>query len=161
MARTSVVQAFSLLLLATVVVPAFAQDPAPLHPGLRIRVAQASAPHRLIGTLDSLGPDSLTLSIQSSGGSVAIPLEAITALEVAAGARRPLARSALYGAITGLALGTVLALASDYKCIDCVDSSGGAPIVIGFTTAIGSLFGLAVGSVTLEERWRPIHLPND
>jgi hypothetical protein len=144
------------LVLTGLAAPVSAQTADSLVPGMRVRVVQSVAPRKLAGSVHFVGDTSFSLVPDGSSVIHDIPLSTMLSLEAAAGTRRPLTRGALWGGIVGLAIGTTLVLAEG-ECIDCVDGdSGGGPVIIGFTTIIGSLFGLAAGSVTRQDRWRRI-----
>ena len=146
------------LLVAALGAPMSAQTSDSLHPGLRVRVIQAVPPRQLVGSVQAAGDISITIVPDGRSAAQDIPLSTIHSLEAAAGKRRPLARGALWGALAGLAFGTTLALA-DGHCLYCVDSDGGGPLLIGFTTVIGTVFGLAAGSVSEQYRWQAIRIP--
>lgn len=137
---------------------ALAQTNEALHPGMRIRVSRIGESRRAIGLLQDVDTASITL-VPGQGSPLMIPLADIRSIKVSAGTYRPLARGALWGGLAGLALGTVLMLA-DGQCVDCVDGDGGGVIVIGFTTVIGAVFGLAAGSTIVQDRWQTIQLPH-
>jgi hypothetical protein len=147
------------LLVVGLAGPVSAQAADSLIPGLRVRVTRAITPRPLIGAVQTTGGTSFRLVPDGSSVAQEIAFGSIQSLEAAAGTRRPLARGTLWGALAGLTIGTALAL-TDGQCVDCVDSDGGGPLVIGFTTVVGALFGLAVGSVIEQDRWRPIPLPS-
>ena len=147
-------------LIALPAAPGHGQTVDSLYPGLRIRVVQAGEPRRMEGNFQTLDAGFLKLVPDGTAQPIDIPLTGIRSLEAAMGSHRPLAKGALWGGITGLALGAVLTLAFDGQCIDCVDSDGGAPVVIGFTTFIGAAFGLAAGAVIVEEKWQTLAPPH-
>jgi len=130
-----------------------------LYPGLRIRVVSVGESRRVEGSFATIDTGFLKVVPEGAAQPIAIPLTEIRSLQAASGSRRPLAKGALWGAITGLALGAGLTLALDGQCIDCVDSDGGAPVVIGFTTVIGAAFGLAVGASIVKDRWQTLAPP--
>ena len=145
--------------LASIPGRAWAQTPDSLHPGMRFRGVYTAKQRPTTGTLQDLTAVSLILVPGNTSTSVEIPLSDIRSLQASTGRHRPLLRGVLWGGLAGLALGAVLAVAFDGEYLDCVDSGGGAPVVIGFTTVIGSAFGLAVGSTIEKDRWRTVPLP--
>lgn len=110
--------------------------------------------HRISGTLTQVGHDSMFLARDST--SVVFATASVVRLEISRGQHRSIGRRTWQGALVGLIAGTALVLASDNRCLDCVDSDGGGILAIGFTTAVGALFGTAVGSVTVVDRWETV-----
>ncbi len=79
-----------------------------LQPNMRLRVtAPGVAPQRIVGTLTTVEPSSLTL--QTPKGRIVVPRDAIEALELS---ERP--NSKRKGAIAGVVVGVVAALITGY-----------------------------------------------
>lgn len=123
---------------------------APVAPGTRVRVVTLDLPQRsLAGELLSLDADSIHL--RRKHRPVAVPLSALTRLEVSRGPARK------RGWIRGAGIGALAAI-------------GGAAVMFGPTgdwgyvlqpawPVAGALTGSLIGAVLARERWERVPLP--
>ena len=165
---------FCLTALVAVAAPRTAvhAQSAPAAVGERVRVATAMRYGKFsyVGRVVPAQGDSLGLEIGGPEGTQAIPLSAITRVEVSAGTETHGRRGMLYGSVIGGVAGAVIGAAS-YKdpgtCSSgetffCIEPNGGRGLdtVAGFIT--GGLLGLAAGGIIgvthRTERWvrRPL-----
>ena len=143
-----------------------AQFPAEVQPGVRVRVwlpepnRQLDGPWRrqlLRGSVESLTPDTLLLSIPGTSGTVAIPRITMRKLELSRGESRW--ASALERAAGGAAGGAVT-----YALMNDPRRSGGPHYrtdwrAAGVGAAWGAGAGAIVGLVVPHERWHRVRLP--
>ena len=142
-----------------------AQFPAEVAVGARVRVwvpepfRQDEGPPRrqlLRGTVASVTPDTLRLSIPSAVGTVAIPRGSVRRLQVSRGQSR--AASAVEGAFGGAAGGAITwALMNDPR------RSGGPHYRTDWRAAgVGAAWGAGIGAVAgmifPHEQWRRVRL---
>lgn len=142
-----------------------AQFPADVQVGTRVRVwlpephRQAEGPARrqlLRGSVESVGPDTLRVSIPGAVGAMTIPRMSLRRLEVSRGASRP--ASAVERAVGGAIGGAISwALMNDPR------RSGGPHYrtdwrAAGVGAAWGAGIGAVVGFIWPHERWRRVRL---
>jgi hypothetical protein len=129
-----------------------------LTPGMRIRITAPSyrqAPR--VGRVHTVTADTVFLREQNT--LHAIPLDAVTAVQVNRGSRamRGAGRGALIGAATGGALVAALVWFSG-DCDYCIP--GGEPEYAAIGAGIGAVLGLApgaaIGAVVGSDRWHPL-----
>ncbi|MFN8715899.1 MAG: hypothetical protein ACK6DP_04815 [Gemmatimonas sp.] len=132
----------------------------PIPAGARLRVsAPAWSRRAVVGTFDTLGPDTLVLTADGAGTRLQIPRAAITRLQRSEGRNRH--RGAVRGALIGLGASVV----GGFLCLavcptDPEDGANLAPVgglFLGLFVGapVGGLLG---GTVWAPERWRPIPL---
>lgn len=151
--------ALLLLLGPRLPAPSGAQTPAP---GTRVRVSVRNAtPAQRVGTLVSLGRDTLKWRAERDTTIVSVPVLALARLETSAGFHRHTVKGLLIGAATGVGLGVTIGLASgddpkgQFLRFKAGEKAVAAGTVLGLAgTAIGAGIGWAVRS----ERWMPVTL---
>jgi hypothetical protein len=143
-----------------------AQFPAEVQPGVRVRVwlpepnRQLDGPWRrqlLRGSVESLTPDTLLLSIPGTAGTVAVPRITMRRLELSRGESR--GASALERAVGGAIGGAIT-----YALMNDPRRSGGPNYrtdwrAAGVGAAWGAGAGAVVGLVFPHERWHRVRLP--
>ena len=153
------------LALATSPATIRAQFPAEIQPGVRVRVwipepsRQAEGPLRrqlVRGTIETVTPDTLRLSIRGAVGSIAIPRPAVRRLEVSRGVSRPAsaAERAVGGAIGG---------AVSWALMNDPRRRGGPHYrtdwrAAGVGASWGGGFGALMGLVFPHERWDRVRM---
>ena len=159
---------FTVALVCSSVSPSMlrAQFPADVHAGVRVRVwvpepyRQMDGPARrqlLRGTVETVGPDTLHLSIPGTVGAVAIPRVDIRRLQVSRG-RPSRATSAIERAVGGAIGGAVSwALLNDPR------RRGGPHYRTDWRAAgVGAEWGAGIGALTglifPHEQWRRVRL---
>ena len=142
------------LFLALLPSAAGAQEPLPLKPGARVRVWTPSMIEPVTGT--ALGSDATTLTLSTDEAALRVVVErkAITRLD--RGYRRPRGKTALYGALIGVATGVVVGLASgdDKGGFLAMSAAGKAAAYSVLFAPTGALIGLAAGPG--PERWATV-----
>jgi hypothetical protein len=144
--------------------PAAAQDPQPIGPGVRVRIAASGSKERLKGTVQSLDQGVLAV-ISDDHQLVRVPRATITSLETGWGRKGNAKKGFIIGAAIGVAGGLLVCAASDEEWP--FDESGvnsscdggewvGIPLLAGGTYGgIGALIGHFIKS----DRW--IEVPLD
>lgn len=133
--------------------PALAQ----LDAGSRIRVTTAR--HARVGTLVSLGSDSLRYTRSRDTAVTAIPVAAVVRLERSAGKRPATGRGAKIGALVGAGFGLFLGIAasadnSGWWEVGAEDVAAAAAIVGVAGAGVGAL----IGAASKQDRWEPVPL---
>jgi hypothetical protein len=143
-----------------------AQFPAEVRPGARVRVwlpepyLQEDGPARrqlLRGTVETVTPDTLRLSIPGSVGSVAIPRAAVRRLQLSQGEpSRP-------GTAIERAIGGALGGAISFAAMNDPRRSGGPHYRTDWRAAgVGASWGAGIGAVLgfifPHEQWRGVRL---
>ena len=163
--RSSLIAACAAVLVAA---PAtlLAQFPAEVEPGSRVRIhlpethRQMDGPsHRqlLRGTVESVTPDTLRLTIPGAFGALAIPRASMQRLEVSRGRPNRLSSA------TERAVGGAIAGALFFALTNDPDLLGGPKYrsdweAAGVGAAWGAGFGVFLGVLFPHERWRRIRL---
>jgi hypothetical protein len=142
-------------------------DAAAVAPGTRLRVFAPTLGRKpLVGVLQSLRDDALTLAAEGHPSAVVVPRQEVTRID-RSGGRHSRARWAIRGAGLGLLAGVAIGLAKGNTCtgFELIDiftlggCSAKAKAAIGAILGIpaGALVGLAVPP---GERWEhvPLHL---
>lgn len=159
-----------LLLLLPCAVPALAGETTPPEPGARVRLTvpcddvqparSSGATCRIVGRLDHLGPEGITLAGAST--SPRHPLASVTRIEVSRGERSRWRAGAGAGFVVG-ALGTYVALNRGGSTNPCDPSANqdaiGQGSCIGLAAAgglAGAGLGALVGSLFRSERWEEV-----
>ena len=160
------VLSFVLVCLAAVPEPAHAQFPERVQPGARVRVwlpepyLQDQGPWRrqqLRGTVESMTPDTLRVSVPGAGGTLAVARPSIRRLDVSRG-RPSRVASAVERAFAGAIVGAItVALDNDPHgsrwpnySRDWRAAEEGAKW--------GAAFGAVMGAILPTERWRRVRL---
>jgi hypothetical protein len=135
-------------------------------PGDRVRVTAPSVGiNRRPAHLVTRRGDTLHLLLRGGPDTVAIPVSAITRLEVSRGTHRPWARNGLVGLVAGAALGVVGAamFVEDRQNCEgiglCGEEKGFAMFGMGLVGGItGGVVGVIVGASRPVDRWAPVRL---
>ena len=133
-------------------------------PGDRIRIKQMDGTV-LTGTLTTLSPETIQLSVGSDDRTAEIPVARIEALEISLGQRRNYPKYiGLTVAATSIAGAIIGAIAYDnepcsFLCIG--PQTRGEYVGLGFVAGaiIGLPLGAMIGYEVREERWNPASLP--
>lgn len=142
---------------------AFAQFPAEIHTGTRVRVwipepnRQEHAPERrqlLRGSVESVDGSVLRLRVPSTVGSLAIPRASVRRLDVSRGVSRGVS-------MVERAVGGAIGSAILFALLNDPDRSGGPHYrtdwrAAGVGAAWGGGIGAAVGFIWPYERWRRV-----
>lgn len=150
---------------------ASAEDPQ-ARPGERVRVSTVTAgvgtthQDELIGVLQSLDVDGLTVLADARPDAVKVPASAIRRLEVSRGRHRPswamptlVGGGALVGGLTGAIIGYGTTCTLDYCASDAeVSHSTWTGTAVG--AAVGAAGGLLAASLIHKELWGPASLPD-
>ena len=134
-------------------------------PGDRIRIRQVDGTV-LSGTLTTLSPETIQLSVGSDDRMAEVPVAQIEVLETSLGQRRnypkyigiTVAATSFVGAVIAVIAGEPCSAASGF----CVGpETAGELILLGLAggAIIGLPLGAVVGSVKRQERWNPVPLP--
>lgn len=153
-----------LVLIAALGSGASSEGRPPPREGARVRVLTATGPAGtaapavrgpLLGRVLSVQGGSMT--VETSGGTVVIPLESITRLEVNHRSRN-LKRGAVIGGLVGFAVVTTLFVAA-FDADDDYAISTGESFAIGalLGAPAGGLIGLGVGA--LAPAWHDVPVP--
>lgn len=136
--------------------PAIAETQSPaLAAGARVRVTSPRDDlNRYVGTLMELRDDSVVVA--GPRGSRTIALDNVTALDVSAGTRTQIARSALIGFGAGAVLGGIWGAAAydgpDFFFSSAAQMGAFSGLVFG---SIGLVAGGVVGAMNRTDRWEP------
>jgi hypothetical protein len=138
---------------------------AELQPGARVRVrAPEAVAGRLEAVVISRSGDTVTMTTPR-GGPIAVPLAAITVVEVSRG------RSHRDGAVTGLKLGTGIGLAMGFLSAIGTDGEtggcGSEPCgndlssgeIVAASVITGATLGAGIGAIVGAEHWERLTLP--
>ena len=132
-------------------------------PGDRVRIRQVDGTV-LTGTLITLSPETIQLSVGSAGRMAEVLLARIEVLEASLGRRRNYPKYiGITVAVTSI-LGATLAGITEQPCNPigiCDGPDTSEWLYIGFTRGaiIGLPLGVVIGTVIKEERWNPFSLP--
>ncbi len=134
-------------------------------PGNRIRIKQVDGTV-LTGTLATLSPETIQLSVGAAVPTVEVPVEGIEALEISLG------RQSRFGKYFGLTLAATSIAGAIIGAIAYVDTGPCSWLCIGPQTRgeyiawglaggaiIGLPLGAIIGSQVREERWNRVALP--
>jgi hypothetical protein len=128
-----------------------------LTPGMRVRIlAPGVAPNKVIGTVEKVSDDAVTLNIPGRSEPVSILREKIARLDVSEGPRSRGVDAAI-GAGIGAGVGAIVGAVADsnQKKNQVVNISDGA--VAGAGALFGALVGAVIGAaVPPGERWKEI-----
>ena len=125
-----------------------------LTPGMRVRIlAPEVSPHKVIGTVQRVSEDSVTLDVPGRNEPVSVLREKIARLDVSEGPRSRGVDSAI-GAGIGAAVGAAGCAAGNGGGQGKIVSTGA---VAGFCALLGGGLGALIGAVIPPgERWREI-----
>ena len=141
------------LFLALLPSAAIAQEPLHLKQGTRVRVWTPSMIEPVTGTVLGSDATTLTLSADASALRVVVERKAITRLD--RGYRMPRRKTALYGALIGVAAGVVVGMASgDDEGLLAMSATAKAGVYGVLLAPVGALVGLAAGPG--PERWATV-----
>jgi hypothetical protein len=139
-----------------------------LSRGDRVRVtAPLAALERRTAQFIARRGDTLQLRFGELADTLAIPVSAITRLEVSRGTYRPWVRRGLIGLFAGAALGVASAamFVEDRQCTGgaitygCGEEKGYAMAGMGIVGGlVGGAFGASVGARRPVDRWEPVRL---
>jgi hypothetical protein len=152
----------ALLLLPGAAIPAVAQWPSEVVPGVRVQVRLPEAEfqpigrrgHLLSGRIVQLAPDSLYLSVTDSVGPLAIPRNLIQRLDRSRGVPSRATSALLRGVRDAVASALLVVLVNEMD--DDPDLSTGEAALVG--GGVGFTLGAVVGVLRPEERWRHVRL---
>lgn len=156
-----------LAVLITFVMACAAATAAQVNPGARVRVLlKPPSGTAIVGTLDTLGTDSLRLHRGGETGVVAIPLREISGLEVSAGQHSHTSTGIKIGVLLGTGAGLAFALANQEKCNNlflsnvCNTANTWVFVAIPIGGLVGTGLGAVVGSAFHSERWKKVAPPH-
>ncbi len=171
----AVVSCFPALFLLLPCSTAWGQDSLALEAGNRVRCCSGSygsgrCHHgRITGTMISWDADG-SLMLQADAGSLTVPRDSLTRLEVSRGFKRRWVNGAVVGGIIGLAAGTSAAVIEGWPfetVQDCADRLPDEQLAcnlafVGWRVALGAAVGAALGAVAgsafKTERWQEVPL---
>ena len=132
-------------------------------PGNRIRIKQVDGTV-LTGTLATLSPETIQLSVGAAVPTVEVPVEGIEALEISLGRQRRFGKyfglTVAATSIVGAMIGFIAYVYSEPHPFVGPNTRGeyiGWGFVVG--VSVGLPLGAIIGSVVREERWDPVALP--
>ena len=131
--------------------------------GDRIRIKQVDGTV-LTGTLATLSPETIQLSVGLDDRMAEVPVAQIEALEISLGQQSRVGKyigiSMLGGALVGAAIGGITADPGSDSLFPAFDDPG-FRMAAGFITGglIGLPVGFILGSMIREERWNPAAIP--
>ena len=161
--RRSSLLAISLLLTLTVSAGA-QQYPADVVAGVRVRLAVRDSVRQeplwprqqmIIGTVATVGSDTLYLAVPSTTGTLAVPRESVRQLSISRGVPSRTASAFLTGLEWAVAGALSFWAAQHYNDDEAFDSDGQAALV---GAGIGFGLGGLIGAVSPSERWRRVRL---
>lgn len=138
--------------------------------GVRARVWSSTPPLQgAVGTIYSLGGDTMHVSLNGQAAPVAVPLASVLRLQVSRGDRsdnvaRWLRWGLLGGAVAGAAIGAARTTTAEAGASEGFCSEGGRcdhAVRYGLIgTAVGAIVGGIFGGITGTERWEEVSLPS-
>jgi hypothetical protein len=140
---------------------------AQIDPGARIRVRMATSPSRLlVGTVDSIWDNSLSLRVEDPSKVVIVPLDAISTLELSNGRHSLGRKGATVGGVVGLLTGLGVGIATYETCDPngfsdlCEVGNITRPLLYAvFGAAAGIGAGGLVGARFHADTWAPVSVP--
>ncbi len=160
------------ILVAILAFVPLASATAQVRPGARVRVTRlpicppthttcvGRSPRQDVGTFVRWSDD--TLLVLSNGNTLALPLDAVTRLDVSRGRKTNTGKGAEIGFLLGGVVGAVIGYASYEECEGvCFGDfgSGFAAFVGGLVGGLGGgAVGALIGSSTKTDRWREVPL---
>jgi len=136
-----------------------------VSPGALVRITHTAAccSSPVIGTLVSLGPDSLRIvdpfRLQASKPRAVLPRNAVVSIDVGRRLGAHKANGAALGLIAGVLAGATIGYVT--ACSHCDGDWRPLGAVIGGTGGglLGAIFGTAIGSTMPHYEWTPAQLP--
>lgn len=130
----------------------------------KVRVhAPSIAKPRIVGTVDRATPDTLVvhgLTPAAADTVWAIPLAAISSLQVSTGTHSNVGKGFGYGLLGGGLAGAVIgALSCSHD--DLLGSAGCAKVLGVLGAGAGAVVGLIVGAVSRSDTWEEVGLPSE
>ena len=152
-------------------VPCAAQE---ISPGTRVRIkAPSIAEHRVIGTVVTIGADTLTLRTKRQVAPLAIPFASVTEFEVTRGKKRNVGKGAVIGVIVGGLSGAIIGYSTGDDPPGRFSPTSGTPsyigdirltkkqqaMVLGILGSLGGLgWGALIGALKTTDRWEKASL---
>jgi hypothetical protein len=135
----------------------------PLRPGSLVRVSHTGPCCRSaqVGTLVSIGPDSVVLRAKHGADTarIALPRSALKSFEHSWVTQSYGGRGAGLGALAGIATGLAVLEMIDEDCPDCWGSVLVAPFFAATGAILGGVIGWSIGRSVHTEEWRRVPLP--
>jgi hypothetical protein len=111
------------------------------------------------GTVIERTPDHMVVKFRRAIGTLEIPYEDVDALAVSIDQRRPVAKGAAIGLLTGGAFGALLGLADgNDTCKNCLfNLSAQEKATLGGISfaVVGGVIGLIAGAIATQDEWVP------
>jgi len=147
---------FGVLLASVAWSVAFAQAPASVQPGQRVRVqSRAAQVPTLTGVVQAFNVDTLVLhpdAQDGAGAALAIPVASIERLQVSRGRHSKWLTGLVIGAGVGAVSGAIIGAATGEE--DWLTSTGEYAVMgVVLFTPIGALTGTLIGLMVKTERW--------
>ena len=147
------------------VLPSDGSSQAVPSPGDRIRIKQVDGTV-LTGTLTSLSPETIQLSVGSDDRMAEVPVEGIAVLETSLGRQRRFGKYFVLTVAAASIVGATFGFIA-YEFLEPCSSFCFGQITRGESTGWGFAYGVLVGLplgtlngyVVREERWNPLALP--
>lgn len=150
------------LLAHAVTADLIAQQDLPVAPGARVRVtAPTVAEGIVVGTVASAHSDTLVLEVNEDS-LLAIPLTAVTSLEVSEGQSSSAGYLAVLGGLVGIWAGALIASSNVEESSSGglgAPDFGGVVAVVGGAVAglfVGAILGAGIGSAIMTENWKDV-----
>jgi hypothetical protein len=143
--------------------PAAAQDPQPIGPGVRVRIAASGSKERLKGTVQSLDQSVLAV-ISDDHQLVRVPRSTITSLETGWGRKGNAKKGFIIGGAIGVAGGLLTCAVSDDDWPfedDTINSSCEGADWVGIPLLAGGVYGgvgALIGHFIKSDRWVEVPL---
>lgn len=157
--RTTRLVASIFLLFSGLLNNLVAQEPAHVIPGARVRMtAPTITTARIVGNVMAINADTIILKRASQFSPLAVPLAAVTKLEVSR-SRIPRGKNSLkgagYGLLAGITIGGIFGAANTDA-----DAPSGVYVLAGvaFFGSLGLVTGGVIGAVSGNERWEQVPL---
>ncbi len=141
-------------------VPSLAQESLPVTPGARVRImARSVSKHRLVGTAVTVSRDTIQFRAKKDAALLAIPIASLERLDVRTGSKGNLANGALFGLVSGGAVGAIIGFAGgDDDESGLFTAQDKALILGGVLGGIGLVFGTAIGASMESDIWESVPL---
>ena len=141
--------------------PCSAKESSPVVPGARVRIkARSVSKHRLVGTVVTVGPDTLQFRSKKHAAPLAIPIASLEKLDVSTGSKGNFANGAIMGLVSGGAVGAIIGLAAgdDESGFLQFSAQDKAAMAGGLLGGVGLLFGAAIGASIKSDKWESVSL---
>ena len=158
-----------LVVIALALTPPIAAAQAPASPGrvlgagARVRIILTQPVSAITGVVMSSDRDTIVVTTDTDGRTVAVPVVNVTRIDVSAGTRTNFRRGAAVGLVGGAAVGALAGLATYQKAncgrdtLFCIDLGPGVDAMLG--AGVGALAGALVGTLLgsrSTELWDPV-----